>query len=73
MWIHDMINHANDLFTEYHLYDKEAYEAVEMLHKLLKQGVSNTDAIDQVGDKFYRDENDNLNESIARAIRKVIR
>jgi len=57
MWIKDMVNHANDLFTEYHLYDEEAYEAIEKLYTLLKQGVSESDAIDKVGDMFYRDEN----------------
>lgn len=52
-----MINHAEDLFKEYHLYDEEAYEAIEKLYELLKQGVSESDAVDQIGDMFYR-END---------------
>ena len=56
MWIHDMVNHAKDLFSEYHLYDEDAYEAIEKLHELLKQGVSELDAVDQVGDTFYQDE-----------------
>ena len=55
MWIHDMVNHANDLFSEYHLYDEDAYEAIEKLHELLKQGVSESDAVDQIGDTFYQD------------------
>lgn len=55
MWIQDMVNHADDLFSEYHLYDEDAFEAIEMLHELLKKRVSEADAIDQVGDKFYRD------------------
>lgn len=55
MWIHDMVNHAKDLFSEYHLYDEDAYEAIEKLHELLKQGVSESDAVDQVGDIFYKD------------------
>lgn len=57
MWIKDMINHAKDLFSEYHLYDEDAYEAIEKLNELLKQGVSESDAVDQVGDTFYQDTN----------------
>ena len=57
MWIKDMVNHAEDLFKAYHLYDEEAYEAIEKLYELLKQGVSESDAVDQIGDMFYR-END---------------
>ena len=55
MWIKDMVNHANDLFKEYHLHDEEAYEAIEKLHELLKQGIPESEAIDKVGDMFYRE------------------
>lgn len=58
LWIKDMVNHANDLFSEYHLYDHDAYEAIEKLYQLLKQGVSEEEAIDQMGDMFYREQGD---------------
>lgn len=56
LWIKDMINHAKDVFSEYHLYDKDAYEAIEKLYELLKQGVSEEDAVDSIGDMFYKEE-----------------
>jgi uncharacterized protein YoaH (UPF0181 family) len=55
MWIRDMVKHANDLFAEYHMYDEDAYEAIEKLHQLLRQGVSSSDAIDHIGDEYYKE------------------
>ena len=56
MWIKDMVNHANDLFKEYHLHDQDAYDAIEKLNELLKQGVQTSDAVDQIGDDFYKED-----------------